>query len=385
MRSARPGPQQRYLAKDIFGSDSELSDAPDAEEENLPSRSRPRPTSAPPDGGDESTDDSADEYRQARAIPQKRRRQRRRERVEEDAPVVRVGKAQRKRKTRVKKGPTEEDLLNLPPEEAKKLRLDMEIDTILKSNKASRPKKRKKEDDLDQFADAEVSQLREEMLNAAELDEQANREKLPATLKLKLLTKVMGALRKSSLWQSIVDNNLLEGVRRWLEPLPDKSLPALNIQREIFGILPTLDIDTAVLKESKLGRIVLFYTKCKRVTPDIIRTADALMSAWSRPIIKRSASYRDRAIPTADMSTGDGATHERLNVILARAKEGERHRVRKNAVMIPQRELGSYTVAPRSNAGVLKNNMSVDMDIERRRRNAERLRSLTRKMGSQRM
>jgi transcription factor SPN1 len=73
----------------------------------------------------------------------------------------------------------------------------MEIDTILKSNKASRPKKRKKEDDLDQFADAEVSQLREEMLNAAELDEQANREKLPATLKLKLLPKVMGALRKS--------------------------------------------------------------------------------------------------------------------------------------------------------------------------------------------
>jgi hypothetical protein len=30
---------------------------------------------------------------------------------------VRVGKAQRKRKVRVKKGPTEEDLLNLPPEE----------------------------------------------------------------------------------------------------------------------------------------------------------------------------------------------------------------------------------------------------------------------------
>jgi transcription factor SPN1 len=78
----------------------------------------------------------------------------------------------------------------------------MEIDTILKSNKASRPKKRKKEDDLDQFADAEVSQLREEMLNAADVDEQANREKLPATLKLKLLPKVMGALRKCVLFLS---------------------------------------------------------------------------------------------------------------------------------------------------------------------------------------
>jgi transcription factor SPN1 len=197
---------------------------------------------------------------------------------------------------------------------------------------------------------------------------------------------IISYIHRNSLWQSIVDNNLLEGVRRWLEPLPDKSLPALNIQKEIFGILPTLDIDTAVLKESRLGRIVLFYTKSKRVTSDITRTANSLVSAWSRPIIKRSASYRDRAIPTANMSAADGgATHERLNVILARAKEGERNRVRKNAVMIPQRELGSYTVAPRSNTGVLKNNISVDMDIERRRRNAERLRNLTRKMGSQKM
>jgi hypothetical protein len=32
---ARPGPQQRYLAKDIFGSDSDLSDAPDAEGEQF--------------------------------------------------------------------------------------------------------------------------------------------------------------------------------------------------------------------------------------------------------------------------------------------------------------------------------------------------------------
>jgi hypothetical protein len=83
--------------------------------DEIPPRSRP--TSAPPDGGEESTDDSVDEYRQARAIPQKRRRQKRRERAEDDGQMVRVGKAQRKRKVKVKKGPTEEDLLNLPPEE----------------------------------------------------------------------------------------------------------------------------------------------------------------------------------------------------------------------------------------------------------------------------
>jgi transcription factor SPN1 len=37
--------------------------------------------------------------------------------------------------------------------------------------------------------------------------------------------------------QSIIDQNLLDTVRMWLEPLGDKSLPALNIQRSLFEIL----------------------------------------------------------------------------------------------------------------------------------------------------
>lgn len=279
----------------------------------------------------------------------------------------------------------------------------MQFDAILKPKKGSRQKKRKKDDDdaLDRFADEEVSRLREAMLGAAADDEQANREKLPATNKLKLLPQVMEVLRKyaarhpsspspsanciphrQSLSQSIMDNNLLEGVRRWLEPLPDRSLPALNIQRDFFPILKKMEfIDSAVLKESGLGRIVLFYTKCKRVHPDIQRTANDLVSTWSRPIIKRSASYRDRVVPTAQEDAAERA-NERLNAILARAKEGEKNRIRKNAVMIPQREFGNYTVAPKANGGVTKNSQTVENDIARRKINAERLRSLSRKMST---
>jgi hypothetical protein len=55
--------------------------------------------------------------------------------------MVCIGEALHKRGVKVKKEPTEEDLLNPPPEEAKKLWLDMEIGTILKSDKMSRPKK----------------------------------------------------------------------------------------------------------------------------------------------------------------------------------------------------------------------------------------------------
>ena len=179
----------------------------------------------------------------------------------------------------------------------------------------------------------------------------------------------------------MIDNNLLEAVRRWLEPLPDRSLPALNIQRELFNIIKKMEfIDSAVLKESGLGRIVLFYTKCKRVTPDISRIANDLVSTWSRPIIKRSASYRDRVIPVAQEGNVDMRAGEKLNAILARAKQGEKGRVKENAVMIPQRSLGTYTVAPKSNAGINRGSISVDVDIERRRKNAERLRMLTRKV-----
>jgi len=281
---------------------------------------------------------------------------------------------------------------------ASKLRLDMQLEAILKPKKVNRQRKKKNTDEvLDSLADDQVARLREAMLHAADEDERANRNKLPATAKLRLLKEVMETLRKyvlpchfisfsffvtrASLSESMIDNNLLEGVRRWLDPLPDTSLPALNIQRELFAVIRKMEfIDGPVLKESGLGRLIIFYTKCKRVTPDIAHIANQLVSTWSRPIIKRSASYRDRVVPVA-VSPEDVQQRERLNAILARAREEDRHRLRKNAVHIPNDPMDLYSIAPRSNVGVTRaNNMSVDVDVERRRKNAERLRTLTRKV-----
>ncbi|KAH9846679.1 hypothetical protein C2E23DRAFT_851890 [Lenzites betulinus] len=363
------------LAAAIFGhSDSDLSS--DDDDLDVPPR-RESPAG-------ESSGDSGDDYVQEkkRAVKPKRKVRSRRGAEDEE------GRPPRKRKRSSKKtAPEDIDLSLYPPEVANKMKLDMQIEAILKPKRGSRQKRKRKDDDdvLDKYADEEVSRLREAMLTAAADDEQANKEKLPATSKLRLLPQVMEVLRKTSLAQSITDNNLLEGVRKWLEPLPDRSLPALDIQKEFFPILKKMDfIDTAVLKDSRLGRVVLFYTKCKRVTPDIQRAASDLVSTWSRPIIKRSASYRDRVVPTAAPDdAGAGAPRvagERLNAILARARESDKGRVRKNAVAIPQSQLGSYTVAPRSNAGLGKNNMAVDVDIQRRKQNQERLKSLTRKM-----
>ncbi|KAJ7475959.1 transcription factor iws1 [Mycena latifolia] len=367
--------QENHLERAIFGgSDSELSSDEDQEvQKQVPQRRK----SPGPQRQDEyeSSADSEDEYQQKRVVKPKKRTKVRKS-TEDARP------AQRKRKRKAPPEPV--DLSELPPEQASKIRLDMQLEAILKPKKSSRSKKRKgNEEVLDSFADDEVARLRETMNNAADEDIKANDAKLPAIAKLKLLPEAMETLRKSSLAQSMIDNNLLEAVKRWLEPLPDRSLPSLNIQREFFPLIKKMEfIDSAVLKESGLGRVVLFYTKCKRVTPEIKRTAHELVSAWSRPIIKRSASYRDKVIPTAQQGDGgDGPVRnlERFNAIMAKGRLLDKDRVRKNAVAIPRSELPNYTIAPSNNAG-MRANASVDVDIERRRKNAERIRSLTRKV-----
>ncbi|KAF5357551.1 hypothetical protein D9757_012348 [Collybiopsis confluens] len=152
-------------------------------------------------------------------------------------------------------------------------------------------------------------------------------------------------------------------VRRWLEPSQTDPSPPSTSQRELFAALRKMEfIDSAVIKEAQLGPLVLFYTKCRRVTPDVKRIASELVSSWSRPIIKRSPG-----------GGGGSQMHsqyrpEKLSSILAKAREEDKRRVRKNAVTIPTSSLGTYTFAPRNNAGMQKMNASVDNDVERRRR-----------------
>jgi len=89
-------------------------------------------------------------------------------------------------------------MIDLGCETAAKMKLDMQIEAILKPKKGNRMKRKKKDADeeLDRYADEEVSRLREAMLAAAADDDQSNKQKLPATAKLKLLPQVLEILRK---------------------------------------------------------------------------------------------------------------------------------------------------------------------------------------------
>ncbi|EFP85355.2 uncharacterized protein PGTG_11524 [Puccinia graminis f. sp. tritici CRL 75-36-700-3] len=188
----------------------------------------------------------------------------------------------------------------IDPEEQRRQELYQRIDEAAGKNKKGKRRRRKGGDeDLEMMADEEVSRLRTEMLSAADTDIQANEERRPATGKLMLLPKVKSTIQKSHLETAILDNGVLEAVKKWLEPLPDRSLPALNIQRELLELLSKMSIDTQSLKSSELGKIVLFYTKCPRVDPTIKRMADQLVTRWIKPILRRSARSREPIPMTA--------------------------------------------------------------------------------------
>lgn len=94
--------------------------------------------------------------------------------------------------------------------------------------------------------------------------------------------------------QAILDNpEFLSVVREYLEPLNDGSLPSLNVQRTIIEQLSRMDgIDTEILKESGLGKVVNFYTRYPKVEREIARKANQLIDKWSRPIINQRVAPR---------------------------------------------------------------------------------------------
>ncbi|KAA6410070.1 MAG: transcription factor iws1 [Lasallia pustulata] len=209
----------------------------------------------------------------------------------------------RKEKVRPRKA-TPEDEERLDPEERRRRALDRAMDAALKN-----PNKRRRRADgvgLNSMADDEIASLRIRMAEAAEADvlARSSTPARPAMHKLRMLPEVTALLNRNSrdIENAIVEpeNNLLESVRFFLEPLNDGSLPAYNIQRELFASLAKLPISKEALVSSGIGKVVLFYTKSKKPELGIKRQAERLLGEWTRPILNRSDDYRKRVLESAD-------------------------------------------------------------------------------------
>jgi TFIIS helical bundle-like domain len=78
-------------------------------------------------------------------------------------------------------------------------------------------------------------------------DQEANNKKQPATNKIAMLKEAIECLRKTNFAEAFVSNGGLTAVRKWLQPLHDKSLPSLNIREQLLEILFTVCISSISL------------------------------------------------------------------------------------------------------------------------------------------
>ncbi|TLS22187.1 uncharacterized protein PpBr36_09986 [Pyricularia pennisetigena] len=212
----------------------------------------------------------------------------------------RIAGDSRRAKAKEKSPEPEVDESTLTPEERRKRALLKAMDTAAKGRSSRRRKK--DEVDLEEMADEEIAALKISMENACVADNKAREEGKPAIEKLKLLPKVVAMMNRNAIQHAILDpeTNFLQSLRFFLEPLNDGSLPAYNIQREIFTALLRLPVEKEALLSSGIGKVVLFYTKSKRPEPGVKRMAEKLIGEWSRPILKRTDDFRKRHIETRE-------------------------------------------------------------------------------------
>ncbi|KAF4981650.1 hypothetical protein FZEAL_2590 [Fusarium zealandicum] len=251
---------------------------------------------------------------------------------------------------------------HLTPEERRKRALDRALDAAMK--KPSGPKRRRKDEiDLEDEIDDLLADLKVQMEQACQADNQAREAGQPALHKLKLLPEVTAILNRNNVQHAVLDpdTNFLQHVKFFLEPLNDGSLPAYNIQRDIFLALTKLNVEKEALLSSGIGKVVLFYTRSKKPEPSIKRMATRLLGEWSRPILKRTDDYKKRQIETRDYDYDAAkiAQRQKANSQFSlsqrpaqNAKEAERERflapARTNNSARMVNLPSSYTIAPQS-------------------------------------
>lgn len=147
--------------------------------------------------------------------------------------------------------------------------------------------------DIISDSDDAVAHMITQMKEVAEEDRMLNGAKQAATKKLKMLPSVLTHLHKADLQTTFLELGVLPVLKDWLSPLPDGSLPHLQIREGLLKVLAEFpSMDSRTLKMSGIGKAVMYLCRHPRETRANKKIAGKLVNDWARPIFGVTSNFK---------------------------------------------------------------------------------------------
>lgn len=157
----------------------------------------------------------------------------------------------------------------------------------------------------------------EKMEQACHEDNENNRMKKPALKKLAMLEETKKMLLREEWHENLLNAGVLVTATKWLSPLPDRTLPSVNIREGILrSLLSFQDITKYMLKESKIGSIVMFLSK-NDPEPSLKKCAADLVQQWSRTLSSGTDSWQSLSEVERHRATNEGRLSDKAQRILS--------------------------------------------------------------------
>ena len=224
------------------------------------------------------------------------------------------------------------------------------IDDIM--NQMKKPKQKAEKDLSKESCEAITDSIIEEMLKAAQKDDDAFSRQIPATEKLKILPKVEKTLFQKYLQTYLLEHNVLSALNAWISPKDSQTLSAPLIRTSVYRILQYLPCQNDHLRRSGIGKTILALKKHKLETVENKKILREIIEKWSRPIFTNANQDNDdmfsnqtkiRTAIDLQKSKSTVKLDKKIGVAMAVQKQKDDSRVR-----VPYSQGFMFTVAPSS-------------------------------------